>query len=150
MKPQVDGRIRSVKGHEMGRNPVRRDGLAGMDLDAAAMKTGEIGQKIPGLFGAGQCAPGFRQKQTPGAGQGDAASDAVEQTDAVLVLKRSYRRRNGGRGAVDSLRRSRQVLAFGHGDEHAQLLKGHGRAPVHSKKTHEICNIIRFLRNEWP
>ena len=123
-----------VEPDEAAREPIAADGLAGGERQFARLQAGEIGEGLFGGRGAGENALRLDEERPPGGRQRDAPADAIKQFDVVALFERGDRRARRRLCQVQHACRARHVLAFGDGDENAQLLQRH--RPTSRDQTH--------------
>jgi hypothetical protein len=68
---------------------------------------------------------GLDKEQPSRLAQFDAASDSMEEMDPIAGFQSMDRRAHRGRGEVQGLSGSREVLALGDGDKNPKLVKRH-------------------------
>ena len=124
-KTDIDFRKGAAKRDQARRKPIARDGLARLDRKAAAPEPAEIRERTFGGLGACEHRAGFAQKYFPFGAEIDAPADAMKQRHAITVFERGNRRADGRLRQVQRFGGAGHMLAFGDGDEDAELLKRH-------------------------
>ena len=124
-EPDIDGRVFGLEAHQPRRQPGTGDGLAGRQRQRAALQVADLGEEEIGAGRPRQCRLRLRQEGRPSLRQFDAPPRAVEQRDTVALLQHADRGADGRGREIERVGRLGQVLAFGHGDEDAELFERH-------------------------
>ncbi|HEY4969153.1 MAG TPA: hypothetical protein VII35_04560 [Steroidobacteraceae bacterium] len=117
--------MRSREAHQEWRKPIAGDGLAGLNCKGSTLKTAEFGQRQFRKPRASLRRFRLDKKQPSRLAQLNAASNPMEKADPIASFQSVDRRAHRGRGEVQGLGGSREVLALGDGDKNPELIKGH-------------------------
>src|SRR5580693_5256694 len=116
-----------MEGDEMARQPIAGDGLTGVNRDSSALQSAQFGEDKLGRLSSRQNGASLDKKQRAGLGQLNAAADSVEEFCAMASFQRRNRGADRGLRNVERFGGARDMLAFGDGDENAELFERHGR-----------------------
>ncbi len=123
---QGDLRVGAAEGDEVARQPIARDGLAGVERQRPASHAAEVGEHKFGGLGPGEHGAGLDEEHAPRFGQFDPAANPVKQLRRVPPLDVGDRRADRRLDEVQRLGGPRHVLPLGHRHEDAKLVEGHG------------------------
>ena len=118
-------RMFGAERHQPLRQPIAGDGLAGHHREHAALQACQIRQRPLGGIRLGQHRASLGQEDAAFLGQLDAPPYAMEQGDTGAALQAGDGRRHRRLGAMKDFCGARDMLAFRHRHEQAQLLQRH-------------------------
>jgi hypothetical protein len=124
----LDQRIALSVSHQMTREPITRDGLAGMDVQCSPLHVAKLAHFESGGCGSRQDAARFFEQQPTGRGQLNVPANPVEQLDLKLIFKRRNRVACRRLRKIEITRGVCEVLAFGHSHKDLELIEGHRKA----------------------
>jgi hypothetical protein len=99
--------------------------LARLHAERSAFQRAEFAERELGRFGARQHRPRLRQKHASGLGQGDVASNAIEQLGVVPRFQCRDRMTRRRLRDVQRTSRLRHMLSLGHRDKDPKLIERH-------------------------
>lgn len=127
----VDPGMGAPEGDEVARQPIARDGLAGLDRKGPALEIAEFAQRQFSPFNLRQDGLGLREQGAARFGQLDAPTDPVEQLCVMPRFQGGDRVAGRRLGEIHGLGSLRHMLALGDRHENPKLVERHA-APIQS------------------
>ena len=124
-KPQIDLRMEFPEIHEMLRQPIAGDRLAGENGKAAARCATEIGQYRFSRAHRRKNCTRFAGKDPALLRQLDPTPDTVEKLDVVAAFQRCNCATDRRLGEIEAFGGTGHVLALGDGQKYSELIKRH-------------------------